>query len=292
MKTSYSDSDFKIKFKRVAEISTYKTTLVVFTDGSRRFGYLRKETPGKVRVVLDDETEIVRNLNELTGLQELSDSFIGRFSAAIDFGLVFTKANNTTTFTVGGQLDYKGTKWFNRGVIDLLNTKQDSAERIERVDASLESIRLAGRKLFGVGRLGYLSNTEQALNSRVNISVGVGRFIVSNNKMYFNVTGGYNYNLEDFTNDQNDKKSSELFVSASFNMFDYEDISLSTDLKAYPSLSESGRFRLDYDLNIKYDLPLSFYVKLGFTLNYDNQSAVQGNEVDYIFKSGLGWEFN
>ena len=110
--------------------------------------------------------------------------------------------------------------------------------------------------------------------------------------MYFNVTGGYNYNLEDFTNDQIDKKSSELFVSASFNMFDFEDISLSTDLKAYPSLSESGRFRLDYDLNIKYDLPLSFYVKLGFTLNYDNQSAVQGNEVDYIFKSGLGWEFN
>ena len=75
-------------------------------------------------------------------------------------------------------------------------------------------------------------------------------------------------------------------------MFDYKDFDLKTTIKFYYSLSEKGRFRTDYDLNLKYDMPLNFYIKLGFTLNYDNQSAISGSDFDYILSSGLGWKFN
>jgi hypothetical protein len=75
-------------------------------------------------------------------------------------------------------------------------------------------------------------------------------------------------------------------------MFDFNDFDLNTGIKFYPSLSEKGRIRTDYDLTLKYDLPLDFYVKLGFTLNFDNQPAIEGNDFDYIFTSGFGWEFD
>ena len=73
---------------------------------------------------------------------------------------------------------------------------------------------------------------------------------------------------------------------------DFKDIDIKTGLKIYPSLSERKRYRADYDLTLKYDLPLDFYVKLGYTLNYDNQSATGTSDVDYIFTSGFGWEFD
>ena len=65
-----------------------------------------------------------------------------------------------------------------------------------------------------------------------------------------------------------------------------------TGIDFYSSLSEKKRIRTDYDITLKYDLPLDFYIKLGFTLNYDNQPAIAGNKHDYIFTSGFGWEFN
>jgi len=75
-------------------------------------------------------------------------------------------------------------------------------------------------------------------------------------------------------------------------MFDYTDVSLTTGLKFFVSLSEKGRVRSDYDITLKYDLPLDFYIKMGYTLNYDNQPAIEGNDFDYIFTSGFGWEFD
>ena len=44
-------------------------------------------------------------------------------------------------------------------------------------------------------------------------------------------------------------------------------------------------------MDLKYDLPLDFYVKGGLTVNYDNQPAAGATELDYVFNSGLGWEW-
>ena len=59
----------------------------------------------------------------------------------------------------------------------------------------------------------------------------------------------------------------------------------------YPSLSEKGRFRTDFNITSKYTIISDFYVKLGFTLNYDNQPAVSGTEMDYNLTTGVGWKF-
>ena len=75
-------------------------------------------------------------------------------------------------------------------------------------------------------------------------------------------------------------------------MFDYKDFDLNTAVDIYPSMSESGRWRVDYRLDLKYDLPYDFYIKLGFQFNYDNQSATVGGDFDYVFNTGFGWKFD
>jgi hypothetical protein len=76
-------------------------------------------------------------------------------------------------------------------------------------------------------------------------------------------------------------------LGSTFNMYDFKDFNLNTGLKLYAGLSEKGRIRTDYDITLKYDLPWDFYIKTEFTVNYDNQPAVSGNELDYIFTSGF-----
>ena len=38
------------------------------------------------------------------------------------------------------------------------------------------------------------------------------------------------------------------------------------------------------------DLPLDIFIKLNYTLNYDNQPAIGATERDYVFQTTLGWE--
>ena len=68
-------------------------------------------------------------------------------------------------------------------------------------------------------------------------------------------------------------------------------LSLLTQIVAYPSFTESGRWRSDFSLDAKYDLPLDFYVKLGYTLNFDNRPAEGSVKTDYVFHTGFGWEW-
>ena len=206
--------------------------------------------------------------------------------------LNFTKANNNAQFTIGGELNYVDKTWMIEGGINVLSSTQDDADKIKRTDANLDLIRIFRRKWYLLGDVSFLANTEQALDGRISPSISFGNFLISSNRLYLGLSLGFTYNIEDYVDESLNKTSSEAVVSASFNMFDFEDIDLKTGIEFYTSLSEKGRIRTDYDVTFKYDLPLDLYIKFGFTVNFDNQPAIVGNDFDYIFTSGFGWEFD
>ena len=110
------------------------------------------------------------------------------------------------------------------------------------------------------------------------------------NKSYFGVGGGLSLNNETFTNGTPKRTSLEGYIGSEVNLFDIGDFSLLSNLYVYPSFTESGRWRTDFKLDTKYDLPLDFYIKFSVTLNYDNQPAVAGKETDYVYVFSVGWE--
>lgn len=292
IETEYSDKDFTIDFGEVEEMSIRRQCLVLLTRGRRRFGNVKSGGPGEVKMILANGTVENYKLQEIIALQEVASSFIQRFKASIDLGYNLTKANNASQFTIDGALNYTGEKWIMDGKISVLNSSQDDTEDVERTDASGELLRILGKKWFVLGNVSYLSNTEQALDGRVSTSAGGGYLLVTTNKLYLALSTGLTYTIENYSDDTLDKTSTELLTTLAFNMFDFKDFDLNTSAKFYPSLSEKGRVRLDYNIRIKYDLPLDFYIKSEFTLNFDNQPATSGSELDYIFTSGFGWEFN
>ena len=81
-------------------------------------------------------------------------------------------------------------------------------------------------------------------------------------------------------------------MAAALNMFNFEDVRLSANFFSYPSLTEQGRFRADFDVNVRVSLIDDFYFTVGLTVNYDNQAAIQENQYDYVLKTGLGWKIN
>jgi hypothetical protein len=159
------------------------------------------------------------------------------------------------------------------------------------VDADLQ--RVLSSKWFLTGSLAFLSISEQALKGRYSTRLGAGRFLATTNRLYLGVGTGLNFNIENYEDDrQQDQSSTELFVSAWLKIFESKGFNLNTTLNFFPSLSVADRIRLDYILDLKYDLPLDFYVKLGFQFNYDNQPPELASGFDYLLNTGVGWKFN
>lgn len=290
--TSYSDKDFKIEFDKITSIYIHKKCLVTLTRSRRRFGYVRTLKPGIITISTTKEIVETFKLKDIIAFQEVNDDKRKRISASIDFGYDITKAQNKRQSTINSTIGYVGELWFTNASLNLLDSRQDDVEDIKRTDAKADIRRLLSRTWYLIGELTYLSNTEQALHGRYTPNVGVGKLVASSSKLYLGVSTGIAFNFETYFDPTLNKQSTESFAGASLNMFNFEDFSLTTDLKISPTISTWGRIRSDYNFTLKYDLPYDFYVKAAFTLNYDNEPAIVGNEFDYIFSTGFGWEFN
>lgn len=294
MSTSYSDSDFKINFDEVLHIYLTKKSNVIFSKGKTRVGFFRSEQDLKV-TFFDSEnlnqTEVF-DLNEIVRLEIFETIFWKRFSTFFDVGYNLTKRNNAAQFTFAGGLFYKGPGWIFSTDINSFRSRQDNIDKIQRTHANIDLKRLLVQDWYILGSVGYLSNTQQALQSRYNSRVGFGRYLVSNNKLLFSLAIGYNFNHENFSQVVNSMSTNELFGNINLNLFNFKNIDLTSKVYYYPSISKSNRHRFDYHFDIKYNLPLNFYIKTGLQFNYDNQSILIDGDFDYILTTGLGWKLN
>ncbi len=292
IETPYSDDDFTIDFDEVTEIKVEKACFIVLTYGRRKTGHIENDVPGKFSFTDEYGTTQIHDISELIMLDTISDTFWKRISGNIDFGYNLTKANNASQISLAGGLSYRGPLWVSNFAVSSLNSKQDNTLDIERTDITYELQRILPRKWYLLGNLSFLSNTEQALDSRYAIRPGAGRFLVLTNKLSWGLNAGLNFNIESFSDETPDRNSTEFYIGSQFHMFDFKDFKLITDINMFPSLSEKGRLRVDYNLDLKYDLPYDFYIKSTLQFNYDNQSAAAGSDFDYIFTTGFGWKFD
>ena len=110
--------------------------------------------------------------------------------------------------------------------------------------------------------------------------------------MSLGTSAGLAMTNENFIDDTPAKNRSELYLGVGFNKYDIGDLSLLTSAVLYPSLTESGRYRADFNFDMKYDLPLDLYIKMSLTYNYDNQPVEGASDSGYVFTTSFGWEFN
>ncbi len=269
---------FKFWILIIFEITQSRTSITaVFTIG------------GDGKIIDREGTSYAKGLRDIIQLEGIDENFWSRFSGALDVGFNLAKTNNNRQLTISGYLNYASETWNTKFDYNTLYTEQDNTERIERKTMSLVAQHYIKEWYVG-GSASYLQSSEQGILNRITPALGMGRYLIGTPKLFWIAGIGVTYNIEDFVDQQLNKKSTELQLLTQFEMFNFEDFSFSTKVAAYPSLSEKGRFRTDYNLVMKYDLPLDFYIKAEFTLNYDNQPAIQGNFTDYIFFSGFGWE--
>ncbi|QCK16578.1 DUF481 domain-containing protein [Mangrovivirga cuniculi] len=290
IETDYSDDDFTILWTEIEEAYTESLLTMVTVDGDRYYGTLRTDN-GKLVIMDEDEGEIIVSRNEIVSLKPLDKKFLDRLYAGIDLGLTFTKARDQRQFTLRSRAGYLTEKWSIDMNYNVLNSSQNDTEDIHRTDGNIAIKYILPREWYITAQVDFLSSTDQLLDLRTNSRIGVGKYLIRTNKLYWGIQGGVSYNVEDYEGFNNDRESTEAWFGTGFNVYDIGDFSLLTNIVVYPSLTESDRIRIDYNLDLQYDLPLDFYVKTGLTLNYDSEPIEGGVETDYVWQTSFGWSW-
>ena len=290
-KTDYSDSDFKIEWNEVSKICTESYLFVSLSNGENHYGRIKTESDTLVAITSRDNTVVKCRMQDIVHILPIKQGFKDRFSANVDLGLSFTKANNLYQLSLDSKVGYKTEKWTSYITTSTLRSKQDLADPIRRTESDFVFQYVIHKNLYLVPSTKYLANTEQNLKSRWNEQFGVGYYFTRTNSAYWGILIGINLNLEKYTNDTPANTSWEGYFGTELDLFDIDNIKLFMRILAYPGITEKGRWRYDGNLNIKYDLPLDFYIKLGGSINFDNSQAETGSKTDFVIQTGLGWEW-
>lgn len=292
IETDYSDEDFKIEWDGIKEVFTSTYFLITLTDGSRLNGYLVSVGADTVNIHKDDGSLFRVHLIDIVMLDDLDKGFWNQLYASIDLGFDLTKSNNFRQLSVRSNLGYMAKRWQLDGTYNSLFSRQDSTEDILRRDGGVMYKYFLPNDWYPLASVEFLANTEQDLKLRTISKLGMGKYLIHTNRMYWGISAGVNYNNERYSTDSiPERNSMEGFFGTEVNFFNIGDLDLITRLIVYPGVTEYGRWRTDFVFDMKYDLPLDFYIKVGFTLNYDNQPAAGFSESDYVLHSGFGWEW-
>lgn len=310
IETNYSENDFEIEWTGVKEIYSTRTFIITLSNGERLIGTINTDPENKsdVEIITRESEELERDKFDLkrvtidsekltiskidvVNIKPLDSGFWDQLNASIDLGYTFTKANNVQQFTFRSNLGYLTENWNADFSLDAVRNSQDSVESTKRTDVNFGYSYFTGKNWFLNISANFLQNDEQKLELRSNPKVGVGNYVVQTNYIYLSLSGGAAWNSESYTDPAiENRNTSEAYLGAELNMFDFGDLSLLTNIYGYKSIDESDRFRTDFKIDLKYDLPYDFYIKLGYTLNYDSKPVEGASESDYVLQTTFGWE--
>ena len=293
--TDYADSEFQVDWKEIEGLACTRLLIIYTVDGKKYTGGLNflPDEPKKVTIQTLDENLTV-TLDKIVEITSLEQRFIDRIIISIDAGLSLSKANNVRQTSAAAKVSYRGIKWNISAQLNNVGTTQDNVEPTKRTDGGVSLVRDIWGNGMILGGAEFLSNSEQMLDLRSTVRGGLGLYLIRTNQLYMQSGLGLAFSQEKYGGDNATSQGSfEGLGMFEFNAYDVGDLSFQFKLTTYPSLSEWGRWRIDMDTSLKYDLPLDFYVKLSYVHNFDSDPLVADvAKNDFVFKTSIGWEWD
>ena len=203
--TDYSDSDFKLKWEKIASIESDRQFLVETFDGRRLSGTLKPEGDKKAAVQVA-ETSVT--LPAISAAQPFEQSFLSRFDAGFDLGYSMTRANSAKQFSFGGNLSYRDQQNVDSMFTNMFRSSQENAPDTNRWELGNDFRHLLGERWYVNTTQDFLSSDEQQLRLRTTIGGGGGRYLLRSSSQYLLAGGGLAWTNEQYTDDLAPSKDS------------------------------------------------------------------------------------
>jgi len=296
MSMQYILGTSSVEWSQVARLESRQLFLVKTEDGTVYTGTLHATgTPGgrpleitvagpsgKAKI---DSTRIVQ-------MDATSTKLLQRFSGSIDTGVIYSKGNQSTQYSIASQVVYPREHWGAGASFNSTLSASTGVTASTRNQVDVDAFRLLRwNNWFYEGVGGFLQSSEQGIVHQATFGGGVGRYLKNTNQARISVLAGFAGQNTQYQQNIAPQDLAFGLVAAKVQFFRFNRTNGDIDATFLPAISEPGR--------VKFNLNAAYYIKLtgnlswnvSFYGNWDTQPPLDLPSSDYGSSSGLSWTF-
>jgi len=280
---------------KVSTFSSKKHFQVTVKSGLQYYGTFDTSSVNrmvKLNVINGEETVPIYSIVELYPIKK---NFWLRTSGIFSLGFNFSKGSGIASLNTSGKLDYRNRKSYTVVNWSEYATVQSDTITSNKTDASLDFQRVIVRKWY-FGLNGELSsNSELGLDMRVLAGLSVLNYVVHDNHNRLFLSLGASGNREWAEAGSTPTNNIEGLLGVNYHFFKYTtpEIHITTFVNAYPNITTSDRWRLNYSLDAKIEVINDFHVGVNLYYNYDNKPiSIGASTNDYGLTTTLSYSFH
>ena len=278
--------------KLVSVVATTRVFDVSTTDGRRFLGTLVM-TGNRVLEVMTAIGNVMLPMLEVTALTPIGASFWSKLDGSVSAGYNYTKSSGIAQLNFNSDTVYRRPAFSARLTASLTQTDQENEEPDRRAYIEGSYVRFRSQNWFVVGQGRFETNESLGIKLRSQGGFAYGPRLINTNRQQMGIAGGIAVNDERGV-DVEPVVNVEGLVLFQWSYFRYDSPKSNIDVsfQYYPSLSNAGRQRVQFDSTLKHEVLKDFTVSLNFYDSYDSRppnTAFDTNDLGVVFS--IGWTY-
>ena len=318
----------KIKWREVEQIASRYVYEVRLDDGERLYGRFAKTEERSVLTFKVRGGERQLDLEDIVEIRSIEEQLADQLDLKVTSTIYADPNTVTLSLSTSGTYDTRGGRTGFSGRIDDNRTKALDAES-NTVSNTLNSSNFTLYREFWRSRGAaqsyrvlnaiYSSNDALGVDHRFSMGVGLGRYFIQELGHELAVSAGiqgvqerkFSCKDPDIGVDADGEKidcvepedgglldnAAEMFFNVQWHLYSFasRDMDISMVGNAYPSLSEWGDIRGDFNLMLSWELFPSFYWSINARTEFDSSAEERGqlklDTTDYTITTGITWSY-
>ncbi len=283
-----------IKWEKIRHIISKHFFEVDMRDGKIFRGSL-DTTFSQKEMLVKGEKESKNIFKEfVVSIIPIKSTFWDRITGSVSLGANYTKSTQTGQFNLGGNTNYR-TKLYNVALnLNSIVTFQEKEQSAKKQDLSLNVRRYLPHKWLLASALAFEQNTELGIKLRTSLAAAGGYILIQSNTNLLYGLAGLSVNRESYTDTTSASTNLEGVTLVQYQIFiyDHPKTSLTTYLNFYPGLTDWGRIRGNYNIQLDWEIFSHFYWDISFYYSYDNRPTGTASSTDYGLITSFKFDIN
>jgi hypothetical protein len=282
-----------IEYDQIYTAYSAKFFELTTSTGFKFYGSIAKSAiPNTVNIVTTNDT-VPKPIADIVEITSIKKSFIKKIDGSVDLGLSYTKASDVFQYNLAVTVTHRTTKYSTKfDMNSILTDQQKDITRKNDIGLSVTRI-LPGKWLAGVQIQGQ-QNTELDLDKRWQGGLGIGYDLIRTNSNRFYTLGGFMVNHEKTIDSAIVSNNLEGLISLQYKWFQYRHpkIDVTSGFNYFPSFTVAGRYRIEYELNAKFEIVTDLFFSVSFYDNFDSKpSGSDSSKNDWGVITSIGFTF-
>ena len=230
---------------------------------------------------------------DVVKIRPADQRFWKQLDGTIDYGFSYTSGNSQYQTQLDASTIYRGEDYEVTADMSSSFSGQSEGESSRRNTFNGQYRKLFKQKWFYGGMVDLLNSEQQSLDLRTALGGFVGRRFIQTNRTALAAFAGAAGNRERYSSTAGRPAvtSVDSLLGVNFSTYRFKTLSINSRLLVWPSLTDPGRVRMGLNSNLRIELVKDLFWSVNLYENFDNKPPINAKRNELGISTSFGWKY-